>query len=276
MNPRPLTTVSRLAILLAFMAGSLSLAFVLPKGSVAREAAIRMTLPEDFSFWGVAGLGGDSFQYWKGRPLAVSEAEHALLADDTEFEKKSYLMVEPSGGQPLIHELHGLQASIVMSGHDLNDSIHRPERCLPSQGFKQVRGEGKVIKTSQGDLHVTRLRCYSEVPDPKTGKLATGPDGKALRIEHVFYYWFVGNSQMTANHYERTFIDMKGRLFGGYDQRWAYVLLGAPITDGLAAAGIRLDTAYPAGRTEAQSDAALEALVKEISEKTLVWDRVAQ
>ena len=28
--------------------------------------------------------------------------------------------------------------SIVLSGHDLDNSIHRPERCLPAQGWTIV------------------------------------------------------------------------------------------------------------------------------------------
>ena len=56
-----------------------------------------------------------------------------------------------------------VQASIVLSGHDLNDSIHRPERCLPAQGFKELKLEPRILKTEQGDVPITRIRCYTEI-----------------------------------------------------------------------------------------------------------------
>ena len=75
--------------------------------------------------------------------------------------------------------------------------------------------------------------CYHEQLDQTTRKLMVGKNGHPIRIRHVFYYWFVGSHSLTAGHYDRTFIDMKDRLLGGFDQRWAYVLLGGQITDTL-------------------------------------------
>ena len=44
---------------------------------------------------------------------------------DTEFSRKSY--TNGRGDE--------IQVSIVLSGQDMNTSIHRPERCLPAQGW---------------------------------------------------------------------------------------------------------------------------------------------
>jgi hypothetical protein len=42
-------------------------------------------------------------------------------------------------------------------------------------------------------------------------------------LDSLMYYFFVGHQQMTHDHLKRTFMDMRDRLFNGYDQRWAYI-----------------------------------------------------
>ena len=265
---------TRLAILLVVLLGTLSLAFVLPRSGLARQAAITMKLPPDVSFWGLSGAGGgeEVFQHWKGEASKPSDQERQMLAQDTEFEKSNYFRVDPSDGTRLVNLFHGVQASIVLSGHDLNDSIHRPERCLPAQGFKDLRAERRVIRTKAGDVPVSRIRCYTEVKNPQSGQFVLGPGGQPVRFEHVFYYWFVGNHNVTASHYDRTFIDMKDRLMGGFDQRWAYVLVGTGITDSMVAVGFPVgDATFPKGRSEELSDALLEKVVGSISRESIRW-----
>ena len=281
--PAPTSSVRRLAILLAVMLGTLSLAFMLPRSEVAREAAVRMELPENLTFWTRAADGTSIFQYWHGAPMPVSEEEHRMLAADTEFAKKRYFLSDVDTKKPLIDdprlanfaELLAVQASIVLSGHDLNDSIHRPERCLPAQGFKELKLEPRILKTEQGDVPITRIRCYTEIKDPNTGDFVLDATGRPIRLQHVFYYWFVGSHTVTSDHYHRTLTDMRDRLLGGFDQRWAYVLLGSSFTDYLFDAG----TANALGatgvvRTEEQTDALLGRVVTAISKTSLVWDKI--
>jgi hypothetical protein len=281
--PAPSSPVRRLAILLAVMLGTLSLAFMLPRSEVAREAAVRMELPENLTFWTRAADGANTFQYWHGAPMPVSEEEHRMLAADTEFAKKRYYLSDVDTKKPLISdprlanfaELLAVQASIVLSGHDLNDSIHRPERCLPAQGFKELKLEPRILKTDQGDVPITRIRAYTEIKDPNTGDFVLDANGRPVRLQHVFYYWFVGSHTVTSDHYHRTLTDMRDRLVGGYDQRWAYVLLGSSFTDYL----FDPDTASALGasgvvRSEAQTDALLERVVAGISKTSLMWDKI--
>jgi hypothetical protein len=281
--PTPPSSVRRLAVLLAVILGVLSLAFMLPRSEVAREAAVRMELPESLTFWTRDAEGINTFQYWHGAPMPVSEEEHRMLAPDTEFAKKRYYLSDVDTKQPLISDprlatfadLLAVQASIVLSGHDLNDSIHRPERCLPAQGFKELQLEPRILKTDRGDVPVTRIRCYTEIKDPATGDFVVDAAGHPLRLQHVFYYWFIGSHTVTSDHYHRTLTDMRDRLFGGFDQRWAYVLLGSSFTDYLFDAATA--TAPGAGtvvRTEEQTDALLGQVVAGISRSSLDWDRI--
>jgi hypothetical protein len=275
--------VRRLAILVVVLVGTLSMSFVLPRSEVAREAAIRMELPESLSLWTRSGDGGQTFQYWHGVPLPVSEAEHRMLAADTEFVKKQYVLSDVDTKLPVIQDpklgqlgdLLEVQASIVLSGHDLNDSIHRPERCLPAQGFKELRLEPGTVKTAQGEVPVTRIRCYTEIKDPATGQFVLGADGRPVRLEHVFYYWFIGSHSLTSDHYERTLTDMRDRLLGGFDQRWAYVLLGSSYTDYLFSPEVAASLgASPILRSEGQTDELLREVISAISGRTLLWDQV--
>lgn len=281
--PHSSPTARRLAILVAVLLGSLSLAFILPRSEVARDAAIRMELPENLSFWSPTADGQTAFQYWHGAPMPVSKEEHRMLAGDTEFAKKRYMLSDVDTKQPVITdprlvqfgELLAVQASIVLSGHDLNDSIHRPERCLPAQGFKELRLEPRVVATDHGPVPVTRIRCYTEIKDPETGKFVLGPDGQPVRLQHLFYYWFVGSHSMTADHYHRTLTDMRDRLLGGFDQRWAYVLLGSSFTDYLFAPEVAASlSGTHVVRSEAQTDALLAEAVSGISGASLKWDKV--
>jgi len=281
----PSPALRRLAILVAVTLGTLSSAFMLPRSEVARQAAVRMQLPESLSFWTPGHDGVNTFQYWHGTPMPVSEQELSMLAADTEFAKKRFVLSDVESKQPLLNDprlaqlgdLLSVQASIVLSGHDLNDSIHRPERCLPAQGFKNLQLESLEIKTEKGVVPVTRIRCFTEIKDPNTGNLVLDAKGLPVRLQHVFYYWFVGSHSLTSDHYQRTLTDMQDRLLGGFDQRWAYVLLGSSFTDYLFdPAAASAANPSPLIRTEKQTDDLLKQVVASISTTSLDWQKIGQ
>ncbi len=275
----------RLAWLAILIVGGLALSQALPRSPKTRDAAIDMTLPALVGEW--KGLG-ESHE-------GTSE-ERRVLAADTTFIKQSYALLQPgflSTGR-LVSDLHMFNASIVMSGQDLNDSIHRLERCLQGQGFKELKGSNLTVDLGLGrSIKVRRIACYSE-----NGRVITTPDGKKeakaflhldgskVRTNHVLYYWFVGAHTLSNDHFERTLVDMKDRLLGGFDQHWGYVLLGAAVTDDLAKRGDEnaewlarqglfvKDPTYPDGRTAQQTDALLQEAVKAIGRSCIKWDAI--
>jgi EpsI family protein len=177
---------------------------------------------------------------WSGRDAVVTDAEHAMLASDTQFCRKVYS--DGLGDQVLV--------SIVLSGHDLDNSIHRPERCLPAQGWnieESTRLNIPVPSAPGGALPVTRLH------DVRQANLG----GHVVNVYNLNYYWFIGYSDITASHIRREYIDMKDRLLHGYNQRWAYVTVAATITKGLT----------PDGRDEAQTDAMIQDLIQRVYPK---------
>jgi hypothetical protein len=107
--------------------------------------------------------------------------------------------------------------SVVLSGHDLNNSIHRPERCMPAQGHHITSSGNLNLQLPDGrSLKVKRLESEQTIQ--------ITPDGaQSVTFNCVTYYFFVGHDQITNDHVERTLLDMKDRLIRGMDQRWAYV-----------------------------------------------------
>jgi len=187
------------------MALGLGAIYLLPSvGSVA-QSAIRMELPPDHDGW--------VFQIQQ-----PSDKEIEALADDTEFSKANCYRRRPleflDNGNPNFDKV---DLSIVLSGADINNSIHRPERCMPAQGHTILSGSDVPIQLSNGrTLTVRRLVSTQRVP--------VGEDKKQeVELGCVTYYFFVGHDRIAHGHYERTFLDMKDRLIRGMDQRWAYV-----------------------------------------------------
>lgn len=185
------------------MGSALGAVYVLPKAGETAESAVKMELPGD--------AGG-----WLFRQQAASEAEIGTLTPDTEFAKAICLRARPGE-----FSLDGRQVpdrvdlSVVLSGHDLNNSIHMPERCMPAQGHDILSSSSVRLNLANGrEFKAKRLRS-----------LQTDKENNVVVATYntVTYYFFVGHETITNDHLERTFVDMKDRLLRGTDQRWAYV-----------------------------------------------------
>jgi EpsI family protein len=227
-------TTSRLAILLTVLLAGMSSFFLLPKQhTFDQPMGIELALPKM-----VGGI-------WYGRDVEVSEKEHGGLGPETEFARKSY--TDARGDE--------IQASIVLAGRDMNTSIHRPEWCLPAQGWT-IENSSKVAIAlkDRGTLHVTRLANMRFIQDPKTGKPLLDKDGQQILIRNLDYYWFVGSTDATETHFSRNVIDWRDRLFKNYNQRWAFVTVATNITENLQTNGL----------TEAQTDEMIQEFIKKL------------
>ena len=191
-------TISRLTILLAFVALGLGTIFLLPKGG-EQPSGIRLELPEF--------IGN-----WKGSDTRILDEERSALGEKsgTEFARKTYRNLEG----------YELLVSVVLSGHDMSTSIHRPERCLKAQGWTVQESDQVPISLARGGVFpVTKLR---------NTRLAR-VDGKPVPRELQTFYWFVGSDQTTAGHWSRWAIDNRDRLLKGENQRWAFILVSGPV-----------------------------------------------
>jgi EpsI family protein len=211
-----------LSVLLVLIIGFGSV-FVLPRTSQSSPAGIALVLPNYI---------GD----WIGEDGSVSDREREVLAKDTQFARKNYTNL--AGDK--------ISVSIVLSGDDMTNSIHRPERCLPAQGWSVQSSEKRVLPIADGKmLGVTKLR------DVRPIELR---DKTRATLRNVNYYWFVGYSDMTPSHLTRTGLDLRDRLLHGYNQRWAYVTVTANVSERL----------WRPERTEEETSAILEDFIQKL------------
>src|SRR6266436_7334522 len=200
--------------------------FLLPHSNQVSPAGIGMTLPN------VIGT-------WFGDDAAVTQKERETLAKDTQFARKVY--TSPEGDQIFV--------SIVLSGDDMTTSIHRPERCLPAQGWSlQNTSQRTITLADSAVLKTTRLSNVREM---------TAKDKQRFLLPNLTYYWFVGYNQVTPSHLTRTMFDLRDRILRGYNQRWAYVTVAAMVTQGIARPE----------RTEAETGAMIEDFIGKLVPK---------
>jgi hypothetical protein len=139
------------------------------------------------------------------QPLfTVSLAEHTILPPDTRYLKRNYY--DPLGGV--------YRVTVVINGES-RMSIHRPELCLPAQGFYMERARIVPLALADGStLHV------------KLVKARHGGSGARARAMGQAYY-FVSAKHTTASHYVRILTSARERAFANRVTRWAMVTITA-------------------------------------------------
>lgn len=192
-------------LLPVFLLVTLSSIYFLPSAGKIAESAVIMELPE---------MSGT----WAFEAIPASDAELGTLAKDTEFSKAVCLSPRPGEYDPKGNQIPDrIDLSVVLSGVDVNNSIHRPERCMPAQGHQILESTDRLLRLENGrEITVKRLKSVQRIPinEERT---------EHLELQCVTYYFFVGHDSITNDHLGRTFVDIKDRLLKGMDQRWAYV-----------------------------------------------------
>jgi EpsI family protein len=218
-------TIQRLVILQLLLFAGLGSAYFIPNQGKQQPVGVRMELPE-------------SIGYWTGVPEKVSQQELEQLAADTSFARRMY---SNAFGDQLL-------TSIVLAGEDPDNSIHRPERCLPAQGWTVLDSKTVAIKTpvlATGNLKVTRLYNERKFKDNS---------GKIHSVYNLNYYWFVGYRDVTPSHIDRALMDIRDRITKGYNQRWAYVTVASNISEGF----VRF------GRSEGATDQMIQSFIQDL------------
>jgi len=174
--------------------------------NVIPEAGVLLELPER-----VMGL--------RGEEMEVSEAEMLILPEDTEFAKMNY--TDGTG--------NSINCQIVLSGGDRR-SIHRPEACLPGQGWNMLSTQPMEVELSNGrPLTVQKLRLSREVE--------VAP-GHRRTLPMLFLYWYVGSDITTHDQIQRVVRSNMDLLLHNRVHRWAYVIVSAPVLQGFIPDGL--------------------------------------
>jgi hypothetical protein len=131
-------------------------------------------------------------------------------------------------------------------------SIHRPEVCLPGQGWTINSSEVVPVTLSTGTkLQVMKLVLEREVQASAKER---------IKIKSLFLYWFVGKGVTTPKHETRVFLTSWDRVVHNLNHRWAYVIVNSMVTEGLA----------PGGLNEEETLRMLKAFTAEMAPKFMV------
>lgn len=134
-------------------------------------------------------------------PLEISEAELNVLPADTIIKKRLYTDAEG----------YWYAVSVVIGGTS-KSSIHRPELCLPSQGF--LMADPHTLTLADSVWRVIRL------------------DGGYSRPSLGFAYTFFNQAGFkTASHVRRIFRDVWDRSLYNRIDRWVMITVNSSRSD---------------------------------------------
>ncbi len=230
-SPVPLFRVVWKIVVLALAVGVTYVACLnAPRADLSPQAGVRMNLPER-----VANFTGQSQE--------VTKSERVLLPPDTQFEKKVY--TGPNN--------ETINAQIVLAGAERR-SIHRPEVCLPGQGWTIKSSSTVSVPLATGrELEVTLLRIVRPVELP---------NGRTRELETLFCYWFVGHGITTPSHLVRVLRSHLDVLLHNMNHRWAYVIVAAPVLEGFR----------PGGKDNAQTLAMIKDFIANLAPEIMLSD----
>lgn len=238
--------------LLPLLLGStLSAIYFLPDVGVVAQSAVKMELPD------VSGA-------WTLRKLIASEAELKTLSNDTQFSKAICLNARPGEVSADGYSVPDrVDLSVVLSGSDMNNSIHRPERCMPAQGHNITSSGNRTLTLPNG-----RQFAAKRLVSIQSQRVASNQEREEyVKYNCLTYYFFIGHDHVTDDHLNRTLIDMKDRLVRGMDQRWAYASVSMWYGK---VPWIEKEV------TEEEADAKLQKFLTDFAEKQIDWEQITR
>lgn len=137
--------------------------------------------------------------------LPTAEVVSGLLPKDTSYAQRCYYSSND-----------WISANVIMMGAD-RTSIHRPDYCLPGQGW-QIREKVKVKVPIAGPQPYELPVCEWIM-----GKTVTMPDGNEQPISGLYVFWFVTDGQISDDYSEMLKSMFYHLIRHGVLQRWAYV-----------------------------------------------------
>jgi len=109
-----------------------------------------------------------------------------------------------------------VNANIILMGMD-RTSIHKPEFCLPGQGWRIDR---KIITNIPIQGKPPYQLCVAKWT---IANFMQNTDGQKQEIHGLYVFWFVAKNEETVSHWERIWWLTRDLLTTGTLQRWAYV-----------------------------------------------------
>jgi hypothetical protein len=135
-----------------------------------------------------------------------SELELGYFPKDTSYVRHHYQAADG----------FGVNATIILMGAD-RTSIHRPDYCLPGQGWSIDSKTAVNIPVSGGqpyELPVMKWTIHNSFQ---------APDGQKQEVSGIYVFWFVADHEQTVDNSQRMWWLARDLLRTGVLQRWAYV-----------------------------------------------------
>lgn len=131
-----------------------------------------------------------------------------MLPKDTTYGKRVYKT--PDGFR--------IWANVILMGAD-RTSIHKPDYCLPGQGWIVDDRRKEEINILIDQPHPYQLPVMKWVT---TGFQET-TDGRKVELRGIYVYWFVSDKELTDTNFKMFLLLSRDLFLTGVLQRWAYV-----------------------------------------------------
>ncbi len=151
-----------------------------------------------------------NFQGWQGE---ADQRELNMLAEDVKIMRNYYIL---GGGA-------NAMCSVVLSGAERR-SLHRPEVCLPAQGWNVIDKSVTTLHSEDNrDVDVMLVRMLRDF---------AGPDGKARRVRALNVFFYVGSEGVTTpDYYDHVYKSYLHSLTRNINHRWALVSFYMPFSE---------------------------------------------
>jgi hypothetical protein len=129
------------------------------------------------------------------------------LPPDTSYAERCYFRTNTE---------YPIYATVILMGAD-RTSIHKPDYCLPGQGWT-------INQKSIVNIPVAGKQDY-QLPVAKwvIGNSFQTADGQKQQVSGLYVFWLVADGEETPDNYQRMWWQARDLLRTGVLQRWAYV-----------------------------------------------------
>ncbi len=150
---------------------------------------------------------------YQGREFDMTAQEKNILDEGVKLVRNTY--GNTTGRQ--------LMATVILSGR-VKRSLHRPEVCLPGQGWTVTDSTHVPIRLEDGrEITATLLRIFHD---------KEAPNGARLRTRALNLYWYIGSDGTTCpDHYEHILLSYFDSVFRNIQHRWSMASIYIPLPE---------------------------------------------
>lgn len=153
------------------------------------------------------------FEEYQGQVIGMTAMERNILDEGVELARNVYGTTD--GRQFL--------ATLIVGG-DGKRTLHRPEVCLPGQGWTISDRSVVTIKRADGkEIHTTMLRLFRDTMSEA---------GVRMRMRALNIYWYIGSDGTTSpDYYDHIRVSYQDAILKNLNHRWSMASLFFPMKE---------------------------------------------